>query len=1532
MTVTDHDALVRFSEPSRAWFTEVFRSPTPVQAAAWDAIGQGRHSLVVAPTGSGKTLAAFFHFLDRLSQEPRPDDIGTRVVYVSPLKALGVDVERNLRAPLVGIRRTAERLGVSTPPLTVGVRSGDTTPKERAALVRRPPDILITTPESLYLMLTSRARATLAGVEAIIIDEIHSLAGTKRGSHLALTLERLDVLTGRDLQRVALSATVRPIDRVAAFLGGDRPVEVVAPPSEKAWDVSVRLTVDDITQPGPPPGGPLPESLDPLLAAPAETTESLWPHVEQDVYESVMAGRSTLVFTNSRRTAERLTARLNEIWAEEHDPESLAAPARRPPAQVMASSDEVGAAPAVIARAHHGSVSKEARADIEAALKSGDLKCVVATSSLELGIDMGAVDRVIQVSSPPTVASALQRIGRAGHDVGAVSRGTVYPLHRGDLIPSAVVTERMLRGEIEEIRIPRSPLDVLAQQTVAAAVAADELGLDVEEWFESVGRAMPFAGLDRGLFDSVVELLTGAYPSADFGDLRARLVESDGRLHARSGALRLAVTSGGTIPDRGLFGVFLAGEEGPGRRVGELDEEMVYESRVGDVFALGASSWRIVEITRDQVLVVPAPGHTGRLPFWHGDMESRPAELGRAIGRFHREALRGAERLEQDILTPQVRANIRGYLAEQKDATGHVPDDTTVVIERFRDEVGDWRFVLHCPLGRAVLAPWALAIGSSLRSATGIDVVPVASDDGIIWRLPDSETAEQILDHVIPDADAVVDTVTEEVGGTALFAARFRECAARALLLPQRDPGRRSPLWQQRQRAAQLLEVARHHPRFPIIIETVREVLRDVYDLPGLVDVLRAVHKGSLRVVETTTPTPSPFAATMLFRYTGEFMYEGDVPVAERRAATLSMDPALLAAVLGTVDLRELLDLEVIEQVEAELQHTTDERRARTVEELADLPRLLGPIPLESLATHVAPELVEGLDAAVDELAGRVFVVQFAGRAHLAAAGDLGLLRDALGIPLPPGAPEGIAEPGRDPLTQLVMRYARTHAPFTSAGIASAFGLGTATADLLLEREAAAKRLIKGHFTPGRAETEYSDPEVLRRIRGRALAAARAQIQPVSTSGLARFLAAWHGLDERPESSPDEVFTALQRLAGAALPASAWETQVLPSRVRGYSPSHLDTLLAEGEVVIRFRGALGPGEPLVALVPAADLDLLAPPPAPEPELASLAEELGASGGLFTEVRSARERASGALQDTPELIEAWWRAAEAGLIAPTSMAPVRARIAGSGKPAHRGARPPARSRSRLPRPGRALLGRPSPDGVAPAVAGRWYRVADPVLPPAEQAIARISAWLERFGVITRGAVMAESPEGGFAAAYQVLAELERAGKVVRGYIVDGLGGSQFATSATVDHIRTFGDSPDDTTWPSGMADAEPVVLSASDPANPYGSIVGWPEHPTARVSRAAGALVVLADGLCLAHLTRGGRSLTIFEPAHGPSREEVMALVGRALHAAVTEHRVPRIKVETLDGEPLAFGSDLQALTHAGARNTPRGVVFEARRA
>ncbi|MFD1214595.1 DEAD/DEAH box helicase, partial [Arthrobacter sp. GCM10027362] len=1046
----DSAVLDRFSPATRQWFTGAFSAPTPAQAGAWAAISHGAHALVVAPTGSGKTLAAFLWALDgflqaageapelplgdlpaRAKAAPR----GTRVLYISPLKALGVDVERNLRAPLIGITQTARRLGLPAPSVTVGVRSGDTPAAERRQLLSRPPDILITTPESLFLMLTSKARETLANVDTVILDEVHAVAGTKRGAHLAVSLERLDALLPRPAQRIGLSATVEPLETVARFLGGSSPVEIVAPPAAKRWDLTVAVPVEDMTALVPPPA----DELDPN-PQPA----SIWPHVEERIVDLIAENRSTIVFANSRRLAERLTARLNEIWAERQaaaeappwepetssnggnetssgpggpsevlkPPSSRTSPAERtspaaPPAQIMAQAGSSAGAEPVLARAHHGSVSKDQRALIEDDLKTGRLRCVVATSSLELGIDMGAVDLVVQVESPQSVASGLQRVGRAGHQVGEVSRGVLFPKHRQDLVNTAVTVERMLAGRIEPLAIPANPLDILAQQTVAATALGS---IDAEEWFDVVRRSAPFATLPRSAFEATLDLLAGRYPSDEFAELRPRIVwdRIAGTLTGRPGAQRLAVTSGGTIPDRGLFGVYLAGSENAGtskntggRRVGELDEEMVYESRVGDVFALGATSWRIEDITHDRVLVSPAFGQPGKLPFWKGDSLGRPVELGRALGSFVREVSglagdQARQRLAGSGLDDWAAANLLAYLSEQRAATDVIPSDRSLVVERFHDELGDWRVVLHSPFGLPVHAPWALAVGARLQQRYGLDGSAMAADDGIVLRVPVMEDEPPGADLFLFDPEELDQIVTAEVGGSALFASRFRECAARALLLPRQNPAKRTPLWQQRQRSAQLLDVARKYPTFPIVLETVRECLQDVYDLPALKDIAARIERRELRLVETTTPQPSPFARSLLFGYVATFLYEGDSPLAERRAAALSLDPALLNDLLGRAELRELLDEAVIAQTGRELQRLTEDRKVRGLEGIADLLRLLGPLTTNEVAARVQLPEAGGQDAEayVEPLlaelahANRALQVHIAGTACWAAVED----------------------------------------------------------------------------------------------------------------------------------------------------------------------------------------------------------------------------------------------------------------------------------------------------------------------------------------------------------------------------------------------------------------------------------------------------------------------------------------------------------------------------------------------------------------
>ncbi|MDN8596776.1 ATP-dependent helicase [Corynebacterium tuberculostearicum] len=1553
--------LDRFRPQVAQWFQDVFAAPTAVQAQAWEKISRGEHALVVAPTGSGKTLAAFLWALNSLvereGQLALPVGSGTagsaagvKVLYISPLKALGVDVENNLRAPLTGIARTAENLGLDIPDVSVGVRSGDTPSAERARQVRKPPDILITTPESAYLMLTSKAAGILKTVDTVIIDEIHALAGTKRGVHLALTLERLQQVAG-DFQRIGLSATVRPLSAVSNFLGGNRPVEIVAPDAEKKWQLDVHVPVEDMSDlPTPEQGSTIGEmTVDDAIGISSPsvdesalpTAKSIWPFIEDDLYAEIMAHRSTLVFVNSRRTAERLTSRLNELYAAEHDPESLSPETRRDPAQLMKQVDVVGKAPAVIARAHHGSVSKDERAMTETMLKEGTLKAVVATSSLELGIDMGAVELVVQVESPPSVASGLQRVGRAGHFVGAVSHGSFYPKHRADLVQSTLTVARMRAGLIEEMHTPRNPLDVLAQQTVAAVAAAGDDGLDADEWYEMVRRAWPYRDLAREVYDSVLDLVSGVYPSTDFAELKPRVVYDrvTGVMTARPGAQRVAVTSGGTIPDRGMFGVFLytgAGEGSGGapRRVGELDEEMVYESRVGDVFTLGATSWRIEDITRDQVLVTPAPGHTGRLPFWNGDGAGRPYELGKALGEYRREVFSSPERIAD--ADDNARSNIVSYLQEQNEATGVIPDEKTLVLERFRDEMGDWRVVLHTPFGRPVNSAWALAVGSRVGERTGMDPQAVAGDDGIVLRLPEAESEPDGSIFAF-DADEIADIVAEQVGNSALFASRFRECAARALLLPRRNPGKRAPLWQQRQRAEQLLDVARKYPSFPIILETVRECVQDVYDVPALTEVMRELSHRRIRIAEVTTEQPSPFASSLLFNYTGAFMYEGDSPLAEKRAAALALDPALLAKLLGTVELRELLDPGIIAEVHSQLQRTDPSRRARTTEEVADLLRALGPIPVDELGEHTDVPL-----SALDQLGTRIMRVRIGGREHLAQAQDAPLLRDALGVPIPPGIPAQVATIS-DALPQLVSRWARTRGPFVLRDLTAAFDISVSAAHTVL---GALDGVVEGRYRQGVEEQEYCAAAVLKTIRSRSLAAARAATEPVSGATFARFLPEWHSIapaGKRPAlRGADGVFCVIEQLAGVRLPASAWESLILPARVGDYSPTMLDELTSNGEVLIVGAGKAGAADPWIMLLPSDYAAQLAPETDAEGVSMvqrSILDVLGRGGGfLFADI------AAEAPGTTEETREALWGLVEMGLVSPDSFAPIRTRLSSggsrSGRTAHRSKRRPTRSRLRMGRTSFAQAQNAAAAQTPPDVMGRWSLAVPAATDATSRSVAHGEAWLDRYGVLTRGSVVAEDVLGGFALAYKVLSGFEESGKAMRGYVIDGLGAAQFSTPAIIDRLRGLADSPDVTGWPSGTTEPETFVLAACDPANPYGAALPWPQRDdadgkaTGGPTRSAGALVVLIDGLPIAHLTRGGKTLTTFIESlpDGIDPAEVYPRVVSALTDMVARGVLSPLVVEKCNGSPIHKTDVAAHLRDAGVGITPKGVRISARAA
>jgi ATP-dependent Lhr-like helicase len=1460
-------SLDRFHPAVRSWFLGRFGAPTAAQLAAWPAILEGRSTLLLAPTGSGKTLAAFLAAIERLMFEPPRSDPelrrGCRVLYVSPLKALAVDVERNLELPIRGILAAAEAAGQPARAPTVALRSGDTPARERARFLRTSTDILITTPESLYLLLTSAARENLRSVETVIVDEIHSLVATKRGAHLFLSLERLERLRAeagarvpptRPLQRIGLSATQRPLDEVARLLGGGelmggafvpRPVDIVDAGRRRAIEVSVEVPLEDV--------------------AAAQEERSVWPAIHPRLVELIRGHRSTMLFVNSRRLAERLAGAINALAGEE------------------------------LALAHHGSLAREQRQIVEERLKSGRLPAIVATSSLELGIDMGAVDLVIQIEAPQSVASGLQRIGRAGHSIGEVSRGVIMPKHKGDLLATAAATARMLEGAVEETFYPRNPLDVLAQQLVAIASSEP---IAVDALFDLVRRAAPFAELPRSAFEGVLDMLSGRYPSDEFAELKPRLTwdRLRGTLRAREGARRIAIVNGGTIPDRGLYGVFLSEDTGTkSRRVGELDEEMVFESRVGEVFVLGASSWRIDEITQDQVRVSPAPGRPGKMPFWHGDRPGRPAELGRAIGELARRLSTLPESTALELLVGEHRLderaarNLLAHLAAQVEATREVPSDRTIIVERFVDEFGDWRVCVLTPFGARVHAPWATAIRARLMERGRAEVELLWADDGMVFRLPESEQPPAVEEFLFA-AEEIEGWVERSLGGTSLFAAHFRENAARALLLPRRHPGRRSPLWVQRKRSADLLAVASQHGDFPIVLETFRECLRDVFDLPALLMLFRDVAARRVRVHTVDSKRPSPFASSILFAYVANFIYDQDAPPAERRAQALALDPSLLRELLGEAELRELLDLEVIVELEAQLQRLSTPVGGRSADGVHDLLLSIGDLSAQEIGARAGLDAATAIEALVGE--GRALPVEVAGQPRFIAAEDAWRYAGALDVAIPEPLPEAFARPpgeAADALGDLVSRYARTHGPFRVEVVAKRFGLKAAQVQSALHRLAERGRAVEGEFLPGGRGKEWCESDVLSTIRRRSLAKLRREVEPVEPAALCRFLVDWQAT-LRPRSGLEALLSVIEQLEGAPIPASALEREVLPARIKGYKPADLDTLCAAGEVLWRGIEPIGASDGRIALYLTERYPLLAPAEANAPgeplgELASVVRELlEKRGALFF---SELTRLTGAFPQ--DVVKALWSLVWAGIASNDTPAPLRALLT---VPAESSRRRPERSagfRSRL----RSRIG-----AGPPGSEGRWtllprIRVDSPAV-ETERRTAQATALLQRYGVLTREAVHGEALPGGFSAIYPVLKAMEDAGRVRRGYFVAGLGALQFAAPGADDRLRALRDPP--------AEDRPALVLAATDPANPYGNAVPWPERADgARLSRAAGAQVVLHDGVLLAFAGKTERNLLTFLPEDPGPRAVAAARIAEALAALVDSGRRRALLIDEVDG-------------------------------
>lgn len=1522
------DPLELFHPAVREWFTRAFETPTAPQTLGWPAIARGESTLLLAPTGSGKTLAAFLWCLDRLMFSPAPPKPQRcRVLYISPLKALAVDVERNLRAPLAGIGQIAERRGDAYVTPAIAIRTGDTPQSERARFQREPADILITTPESLYLLLISNARESLRSVDTIIVDEIHALVPTKRGAHLALSIERLAALVEQPPQRIGLSATQRPLDEVARFLGGVertppqrakpadaveeiaeefaahqgdvkyRPVTIVDAGSRKPLKLTIEVPVEDmakLTTADELPSGP---------ASVGDQRPSIWAAIHPRLLELIRAHRSTLIFVNSRRLAERLAGALNELAGE------------------------------TLVRSHHGSIARAQRVEIEDLLKAGGLRALVATSSLELGIDMGAIDLVVQIEAPPSVASGLQRIGRGGHRADAVSTGVIFPKFRGDLVASAAVARAMHDGAVEATRYPRNPLDIAAQQVVAM-VAMDQW--DADDLFATIRRAAPFAELSRTVFNGVLDMLSGRYPSDEFAELRPRITwdRLKGTITAREGSKRVAIANGGTIPDRGLYGVFLAGAERSapgGARVGELDEEMVFESRPGEVFVLGASSWRIEEITHDRVLVTPAPGEPGKMPFWKGDRAGRPLELGLAIGRLMRDLLRltpaaAVHRLTRDHdLDARAAENLLEYLREQVAATRSLPDAGTVIVERVRDELGDWRICVLSPRGGRIHAPWAMAAVAKIRQEAGVDVETLWSDDGFVVRFPDVDTPPDPA-LLLPDPDEVQGLVVRQLGATALFAAKFRENAARSLLLPKRRPGMRAPLWQQRKRAADLLAVASRYGSFPVLLETYRECLRDFFDMPALVSTLADVRSRKIRVVTVDSEKPSPFAASLLFSYVASFLYEGDAPLAERRAQALAVDQAQLRELLGDAELRELLDAEAMSTVERQLQRLEPAYRARSADGVHDMLLAIGDLTREELLERVRDvAAAESIDVLAE--ARRILAVRVAGEPRFIAVEDAARYRDGLGVPLPTGLPESLLEPARDPLGDLALRYARTHAPFTAAEFAHRHGLGAVAAEAVLIRLRADGRLIEGEFRPGGTAREWTDAGVLRMLRRRSLAKLRHEVEPVDQTVLGRFVTTWHGVLKR-RHGPDALLDAIEQLQGAPVAASILEMEILSARIDGYDPADLDAVTAAGEVVWVGVEPIGDRDGRVALYLAEHLSKLLPPDTrPTKARNSASGPSEASDGIrekriLEHLRSCGASFFGPLHEAAgggypaETVDALWNLVWQSRVTNDTFHALRAFTRAHAP----------RRRARRPEPGRFRSRRLAP----PAGEGRWslVRPGGSLTDPTKWSAALAQQLLARHGIVTREAVAAESIPGGFGTIYPVLKTLEETGRVRRGYFVAGLGALQFSLPGAVDLLRSLRDG--------GEGDGVDVaVLAATDPANPYGATLRWPTLSPARADgsgrgeegleagrgpiRSVGATVILVNGTLAAYLPRGDRQLTVFLPDAEPFRSRTGRAVARALIDRAREGGdSPRgMLIEEIDGASPASHPLAPYLAEAG---------------
>ena len=1452
--------LARFHPTVREWFEESFGEPSDPQRSGWPAIATGAHTLILAPTGAGKTLAAFLWELNDLIvrgiEEALPNSV--QLLYISPLKALNNDIQRNLDRPLGELRERFAVAGKEFPEIRVAVRTGDTPAAARARMLRKSPHVLITTPESLNIMLTSlRGRGMFSGVRAVIVDEIHAIAGTKRGAHLALTLERLEKIVDSPPQRIGLSATQRPLEEVARFLGGCeipatggtqfRPVTIVDCGMSKEMHISVESPVADLGNVG----------------------GSIWPAIAPLVLQHIRSSRTTLVFVNNRAQSEKVAARVNALAEEE------------------------------VALPYHGSLARERRFALEERLKAGSIRALVTTSSLELGIDIGSVDLVIQLQSPKRVASGLQRIGRSGHSIGIPSRGILIPTFRDDAVEIAAIVAAMRAGEVEPTHVVQNALDVLAQ-VVVAAVSVDDWRSD--ELFDLVRRAYPYHQLTRGAFDEVLAMLSGKYPSDIAAELEPRITwdRVSDRLIGTRAARMTAVISGGTIPDRGLYTVNL-----PDRtRLGELDEEFVHESRMGDVFQLGSSTWRIAAIEHDRVVVTPAPGTPARMPFWHGEYMARSLMLSHRVGALRRQlaSAPSEEELRDQYGCDAATANsLIKYIAAQRAATGIVPDDRNIVIEQFRDETGAVRIVIHAAFGGRINAPWGMALAQRVREAIGnADLQVQTTDDGIMLRLPDlgiSAPIQSLLGLTGLEAEQLV---MEEVGSTSLFGARFRMNAARALLLPRGNPRRRMPLWLQRLKSLDLLQTVRQFPSFPILVETYREVLQEAFDMQGLKETLAEIGAGNIRIHSVQTDIPSPFAASLQFGFVMDWLYGDDTPRAEQRAALLSLDRAMLDEVMGGEGSDDIT-LEAIEQTLAERRGTAPGRRARTSDELAHLLDRAGDLSGEDVRARIAStdEGVRGDPFQELLLANRTIAIQLGAEGrkewrfiltetyprYISAFGVEVLARvratgELVERPATDAIPDVLRNPAINPSVarrEILARFLTQSGPVTVAEIHDRYGWEQRWIESRLAEWERTGKLVRGKFRRELKDTEWCSRKIVEIGRRRALASLRKQIEAVELPHFAAFMQRWQHVDERDRLDGEPgTATALRQLYGVARPPVAWDRDYLRSRVRGYDPTWLSLFSASGEPVwagegkydpesgaiplarVRFfergTGATWMGEEPEAVLSAeatAVRDTIAK------EGASFIRDIQAITGLtMLSVREAiRELVAWGLitNDTVEALREigrWRPLMPRTTPDPTSWLPADYVPSQNRRIVQR--RPNLR---RLPK-----WRRPDKPGAAPSSwSGRWSllrRVGTlgPELPEEERAERVARQWLTRYGIVSRDWWRRERPPVSWRAIYRELKRLEFRGEVRRGYFVKGLGGAQFALPDAVEWLRAVALEEH---APSGY-----VVMAASDPANVYNLQLDLVDRDPLSRPRGSGALLVMRGGRVAIAVEGRGRRYTI----------------------------------------------------------------------